>query len=116
VVPPGIPDLVQAASPRLTRNSRLVITVSEFSRKRIVERLGIASDRIAVLPGGVDQSVFYPREPDEVHAALKRFGIEGDYLLAVGTIQPRKNLPGLIKAWEVVRKVFPDLSWRLWAG
>ena len=96
--------------PRLAQNSRFVITVSQFSKDRIVERLSIAPDRIAVVPGGVDRTIFYPRDQNRIEAIRRRLGLASDYLLSVGTIQPRKNLVSLIRAWELVRKDYPDIS------
>jgi glycosyltransferase involved in cell wall biosynthesis len=69
------------AVPRVARAARRVIAVSEFTRGEIVELLGVPAERITVIPNGVEP-VFTPDGPRA----------EGDYLLAVGTLEPRKNL------------------------
>ncbi len=66
---------------RVARAARLVIAVSEFTRREIAELLGIPDGRIRVIPNGVGA----PFEPAGAAA-------EGDYVLAVGTLEPRKNL------------------------
>lgn len=69
------------AVPRVARAARLVIAVSEFTKRELVELLGLPEDRVRVIPNGVEP-VFTPAGPRT----------EGDYVLAVGTLEPRKNL------------------------
>ena len=69
------------AVPRVARAARRVIAVSEFTRGEIVELLGVPAERIDVIPNGVEP-VFSPDGPRA----------EGEYVLAVGTLEPRKNL------------------------
>jgi glycosyltransferase involved in cell wall biosynthesis len=69
------------AVPRVARAARRVIAVSEFTRREVVELLGVPEERIRVIPNGVGEP-FCPDGP----------AAEGDYVLAVGTLEPRKNL------------------------
>jgi glycosyltransferase involved in cell wall biosynthesis len=66
--------------PRVARAARRVIAVSQFTRGEIVELLGVPPERIDVIPNAVGP----PFVPDGPAA-------EGDYMLAVGTLEPRKN-------------------------
>ncbi|MEP6976886.1 MAG: glycosyltransferase family 1 protein [Thermoleophilia bacterium] len=75
------------AVPRVVRAARLLIAVSEFTRDELVELLAVDRERIRVVPNGIS-TVFRPDGP----------AAEGDYVLAVGTLEPRKNLPRLIEA------------------
>jgi glycosyltransferase involved in cell wall biosynthesis len=85
--------------PRLARRVRHVITVSRFSRDRIVATLGVSEDHVSVIPSGVDRR-FTPDGPVLEPARRRRYGIDpGPYLLAVGSIEPRKNLARLVDAW-----------------
>jgi glycosyltransferase involved in cell wall biosynthesis len=68
------------------------MTVSEFSRAEIAERLGIPPGGIAVVPNGVSAS-FSPGA--DARAAADAFGLGGPYVLAVSTRSARKNLPVL---------------------
>jgi glycosyltransferase involved in cell wall biosynthesis len=67
--------------PRVARAARMVIAVSDFTRRELVGLLRIPDERIRVIPNGVSE-VFVPGGP----------AAEGDYALAVGTLEPRKNL------------------------
>jgi glycosyltransferase involved in cell wall biosynthesis len=69
------------AVPRVAKAARRLIAVSEFTRREIVELLGVPAERIRVIPNAVGE----PFVPDGPAAS-------GDYLLAVGTLEPRKNL------------------------
>jgi len=69
------------------RAADAVVAVSAFTRGELVARLGVPVERIRVVPNGVDP-VFGPDGP----------AAEGDYVLAVGTLEPRKNLAGAVEA------------------
>jgi glycosyltransferase involved in cell wall biosynthesis len=96
--------------PRLARQVRLIVTVSEFSRQRIADVLGIPPERIVAIPNGVDSNHFRPRNADEIRTVQRRYGLPENYLLCVGTLEPRKNLPRLFQAWECLRPKYPDLK------
>jgi glycosyltransferase involved in cell wall biosynthesis len=72
---------------RVVQAARLVIAVSEATKRDLVELLGADGERIRVVPNGVGEN-FSPEGPRE----------DGDYVLAVGTIEPRKNLARLAEA------------------
>ena len=81
----------------LKRNASHIVTVSEFSKTRIMERLGIDASRISVVLNGVDH--FEKIAPDM--AILSRLNLQNDgYVLAVGNLSVGKNLPRVIAAME----------------
>ena len=67
--------------PRVARAASRIIAVSEFTKRELVELLGTPPEKISVIPNGVAE-VFSHDGP----------AAEGDYVLAVGTLEPRKNL------------------------
>jgi glycosyltransferase involved in cell wall biosynthesis len=81
--------------PRLARRARLVITVSRFSRDEIAGRLGVAGDRVAVVPNGVSATFSPAADPGPARAAL---GLDRPYVLALATRSARKNLDALAPA------------------
>ncbi|HEX3637531.1 MAG TPA: glycosyltransferase family 1 protein, partial [Paraburkholderia sp.] len=81
----------------LKRNASHIVTVSEFSKTRIMERLGIDTSRISVVLNGVDH--FEKIAPDA--AILSRLNLQHDgYVLAVGNLSAGKNLPRIVAAME----------------
>jgi glycosyltransferase involved in cell wall biosynthesis len=77
----------RVAVPRVVKNADRVIAVSEFTKREVVELLGVDESRIRVVPNAAGDAF----APDGERAG-------GDYVLAVGTLEPRKNLPRLARA------------------
>lgn len=80
-----------------------LLTVSENSRREILEHYAIDQGRVHVVPLGVDTEQFSPRPAAEIESMCARLGITTPYLLFVGTIQPRKNLGRLLEAVSIAR-------------
>ncbi len=86
--------------PKLVKKVRCVITVSDFTKKRILEVCNVPADKVKVIRNGVGEQ-FYPREPYEIEEALSRLSIPSHkYILAVGSLEPRKNILNLLNAWR----------------
>jgi len=82
----------RALLPRLARKAGLVLTVSEFSKRELVDALGAPPERVVVVPNGVDER-FHPGA--DVESARMALRLKYPYVLAVGTRIARKNLGGL---------------------
>ena len=76
-----------------------VIVVSEQSRRDLLELYHVAQERVSVVPLGVDTEQFRPAPEADVTAVRRRFGIDGPYLLSLTGIEPRKNIPTIVRAW-----------------
>jgi len=94
--------------PRLAKRVQRIIAVSEFTRQRVIELLGVPAQKVVVIHNGVD-SHFSPRKPDEIAAARRACGIDSSqYLLCVGSLEPRKNLIRLLAAWRAAQPMVPE--------
>lgn len=97
------------------RRADMILTISEFSKSEILKYLDVPEEKIRVMYPGVNLELFHPGYPaEQIQKARKKYGIEGDYILYLGTIEPRKNLQRLIEAYEQVvteekTKCFPKL-------
>ncbi len=106
----------RSITPILARRVKRLITVSEFSKRRLLELAGVPESHVAVIPNGVD-SRFHPRSPDEIRRTLEKTNIKPrSYFLSVGSLEPRKNLPQLLKAWERCACCLPKDAWLVIAG
>ena len=85
-----------------------VLTISHAMVPEIVEHYGIDESRITVTPLGVDESWYVPESPERCAAVRRRYGLLPDYLVTVGTLQPRKNIPRLVEAWMRMPPRFRD--------
>ncbi len=104
---PSLAAYLAAAVPPVVKRADRVLAVSAFTARELVERLGVPQERVVVVPNGVDGR-FRPLAPGERAAARAAVaGFVGDatrpYLLAVGTVQPRKNYETLLRAFARLR-------------
>lgn len=79
------------------RRARRIITISESGRRDVAEFFGVSPERVDVVVPGCD-AAYGPRPPDEVAAFRRRHALPERFLLHVGTLQPRKNIPLLLDA------------------
>jgi glycosyltransferase involved in cell wall biosynthesis len=90
--------------PRLARLARAVITVSQAAKGDLVHYLGLAPERITVIPHGVDPCFApLPRDDPAAAAVRRRYALPEAYVLAVGSVEPRKNLPRVLEAIRLLR-------------
>jgi glycosyltransferase involved in cell wall biosynthesis len=102
--------------PALARRVRLIITASEFSKRRLIEVCGADESTISVIPHGVDER-FYPREAGEIREVIARLQIpSAKYVLSLASIEPRKNLPRLLEAWSMITPRLGPEIWLVIAG
>ena len=92
--------------PLLARRARRVIAPSEFSRHEIAAGLDLDPDRIDVVPNGVDER-FSPQA--DVAEARQAYGLDGPYVLVVGTRIARKNVSALAESGRKLRELGIEL-------
>ena len=85
------------------RRAARILSLSEHTRSDIVETYGIEPDRIEAIPLAAPDHFRMVIDKRELQRVRHNYGIEGDYILSVGSIQPRKNLARLIKAYAQLR-------------
>jgi len=76
-----------------------VITVSEFQKKLIMEKLEIPGDKIKVIYNGADERFFDEYTTDQIDAVLNKFGLEKGYIFFMANTDARKNTRGVLKAY-----------------
>jgi glycosyltransferase involved in cell wall biosynthesis len=99
---------LNAAMPLFVRRADRIITVSEASRHDLVRLYGTPPEKITVVYEAAAPH-FRPQPPDRVAEVRARYHLPERYLLAVGTIEPRKNLDRLVEALARLRREQPDL-------
>ncbi len=88
-------------------HARAIVTASRFARDELV-RVGFERERIFLAPHGV--AVRDPEPDPVIDELVVRAGVLGPYVLAVGTVEPRKGLDILARAMTRVRRELPDLT------
>ena len=89
--------------PRTLRRAEAIITISEHSRQAIAHHYGTPEKKIVVVYPSVSP-VFRPLAAAAARRVTGRYGLTGPYILAVGNLQPRKNVPRLIRAFAALRR------------
>ena len=94
-----------------------IISVSESTKRDTIQHLGVAEDRITVVHEAANP-VFRPMDRQEAREQIRyRHGIEAPYILFVSTIEPRKNVPTLLRAlWQLVECYKEDVRLVLAGG
>jgi glycosyltransferase involved in cell wall biosynthesis len=94
-----------------------VLTISEFMRHEILQELKLPEDRVTAVPLA-PEAVFYRRLPEQVAQVLAKAGWPSEYILFVGTLEPRKNLQLLIQALAQSKTKVPLIlaGWQGWGG
>lgn len=90
--------------PRLVRRVRRVIAISDFTKRRLVDTTGVAPDSVVVIHHGLDPR-FAPQPAAAVQTMRVRLGLPERYVLVLGSLEPRKNLPRLLQAWAAMPMV-----------
>lgn len=102
--------------PRLARRVRKVICDSEFTRRRLIEIARIPPEKAVVVHLGVDNR-FQPQPPEEIARMRRALGLPSEaYILSLSALEPRKNLPRLLRAWGEAQKELPENLWLVLAG
>ena len=90
-----------AAHAELLRRSDGVIAVSASTRDDAVRTLGLAPERIEVIHSGIADG-FFSVDAAAIKSVRSRYKLDRTFALFIGTIEPRKNLDGLIDAWQAL--------------
>lgn len=77
-----------------------VLADSQATKRDLIDRYGARPDRITVAYPGLDPGVQRVDDPAEIARVKAKYGLEGQYVLYLGTLQPRKNLSRLIAAYR----------------
>lgn len=80
-----------------------VIAVSESTRQDAVKLVGVPAERVETVYTCIDERFAHVSEPQAVAAFREKQGLGGGYLLYLGTLEPRKNIPTLIEAYALLR-------------
>ncbi|MBI4878560.1 MAG: glycosyltransferase family 4 protein [Planctomycetes bacterium] len=86
------------------RRVACVIAVSESTRARVVEWLHVPPERVAVVANAADPAVAPVADAAALAAFRERFDLRGRFVLALGHVEPRKNLGVLVAALRLVRR------------
>jgi glycosyltransferase involved in cell wall biosynthesis len=84
---------------KIHRAHRIIVT-SEFIRKEAIERFSFSPEKLTTLPLGVDHEIYRSYDPQDLLPAREKYRLPENFLLFVGSLEPRKNLERLLLAYQ----------------
>ncbi len=88
--------------PHVVRHARAVVTVSRSVKDELVELLHVPEHRVRVVHQGVSPHFSVRPTADDLERTRRRYGLPDRFVLAVGALEPRKNLVRLLEAYEAL--------------
>jgi glycosyltransferase involved in cell wall biosynthesis len=77
---------------------------SEHTRQDLIDRLNVPPEKVTTVPLAAHPDFTRPVAADAVAAVLAQHGLPPGFILFVGTLEPRKNVPGLLRAYDLLRR------------
>jgi len=99
----------------MVRAATMIITPTEAIRHEVCHHLGVAPEKVVAVPEA-PRKVFRPSDRTGDEDTLRNPGINASYFLAVGTLEPRKNLRSLVLAYRELIGTSPHRPWLVIAG
>jgi len=97
--------MLETGLKRSMKRADLIVTDSQFSKSEILKYFPQCEEKLRVVPCGVDRTRFHPvNNPVRIEETTKSLGIDREYFLYLGTLEPRKNLRRLAVAYNEFRK------------
>jgi glycosyltransferase involved in cell wall biosynthesis len=90
--------------PKTIKKANHLITISECSKKDMCEYYGIALDRVSIVNPFIDMSLFKRTSSSEIARVKHKLKLPKKYLLYMSTVEPRKNVIGLLEAYQKLPK------------
>ena len=81
------------------KKADIIMTVSDTIRREVVEIFGVPEDRVLCIHNGVDHELFRPIPEDDLAVFSRQANLPENYVLCVGSLEPRKNLAVVLDAW-----------------
>lgn len=101
---------------RSIKNSNGIITISKNAKREIVDFYGVKKSQVAIATPATDPHILYRRSQEEIDKVKLKYDIEGDYILALSNLEPRKNLSTLVDAYCNLPKRIRDTHALLLVG
>lgn len=96
------------------RHAKKIITVSNYTKEEIERTYQVRSGKITVIHNGYNNLLYRKNdEPAKLKAILEKYGLNFPYLLYVGRLEKKKNIPMLLEAFALLRENNPEIKTKL---
>ncbi len=94
----------RSITPRSIKRADAIIAVSQSTKNDILAGFDIPEEKVSVVYNGVGGRFFPQEDKGALNAVADRYDLNGSFILSVGTLEPRKNIPLLIEAFAIFKK------------
>lgn len=90
------------------KKARSILVVSENTKKDLLKKFQYPTDKIFLTPCAPSEFFREAIDEKELEKLKKKYQLPENFILAVGTLEPRKNFPNLIKSFVIIKRKYPD--------
>jgi glycosyltransferase involved in cell wall biosynthesis len=108
-LPLGHRLFMRRVHPAVARRADRVIVPSEWTRRDVMERLGVREDRIRMVPYGPGNDCHPVGDRARIDAVLAKYGVRQPYVISVCRAYVHKNVAGLLRAFAVLWRKHPEV-------
>jgi glycosyltransferase involved in cell wall biosynthesis len=94
--------------PKSINNSDKIITISQSSKNEIIKKYNVDAKKIEIISPAVDHEEYYPKNTKEISIIKNKYNIKGEYILYTGTLEPRKNIVGILESYSMLLDEFKN--------
>jgi len=94
--------------------AKIIIAVSEFTKKEMAEFYKVDAEKIKVIYNGFNDKFYYPiNNQEKISQVLNKYGIKAPYIFYAGRLEKKKNTAKLVEAYAIMRQKFKDIKHNL---
>jgi len=101
---------------RSLQRATMIISVSESTKQDAIELVGIPAGHLQTVYSSIDERFSSMAAEEEINAFRQKHGLSEDFLLYLGTLEPRKNITTLIEAYAYLRRAYARTEKLILAG
>ena len=96
------------------RHAKKIITVSQFTKNELINSYRAQPDKIAVVHNGYDSDTYRRiNDSEQIKRVVDKYGLNFPYLLYVGRLEKKKNIPLLVEAFALLKERHPEIKEKL---
>ena len=95
---------VKITTPNAFKKAKKIIAISQSIKQDLIKIFKTPADKIEVIYNGINKELFQESPKIEIEKIKNQYGIKENYILFLGTLEPRKNIEMLIEAYELFQK------------
>ena len=101
---------LSALMPRSFKRTTRFLVPSRFTRAELMRFAGVSREKISIIPNAISEEWYSQISAEETQSIKEKYSLPKNYFVSVGTLQPRKNIPFLMEAFENFRMKYPEVS------